>query len=54
MFPDDNAVKKAVFLAIQSSYIRSEQKINSWTIIANQFLILYPDRIKLNYIPLRR
>lgn len=54
MFPDDNAVKKAVFLAIQSSYIRSEQKINNWTTIANQFLILYPDRIKLNYIPLRR
>jgi transposase-like protein len=52
MFPDDNAVKKAVYLAIQSSYIRSQQRINNWTIIANQFLILYPDRVKINYIPL--
>jgi transposase-like protein len=53
MFPDDNAVKKAVYLAIQNSFIRSQQRISNWTIIANQFLILYPDRVKINYLPLR-
>jgi len=53
MFPDDNAVRKAVYLAIQSSYIRSQQRIANWTLIANQFIILYPERVKLNYIALK-
>lgn len=53
MFPDDSAVMKAVYLAIQSSYIRSATKIPQWTIIANQFLLLYPDRVKVGYIILK-
>lgn len=53
MFPTDDAVQKAVYLAIQRSSIQSLQRINNWPAIANQFEILYPDRAKINYIPLR-
>lgn len=48
MFPDDDAMKKAVFLAIQQSSLAWIQTINNWPIIANQFNILYPDRFLVN------
>lgn len=54
MFPTDDAVRKSVYLAILNSELNKDQKINNWPLIQNQFLILYPDRIKMSYIPLRR
>ncbi len=53
MFPDDNALRKAIFLAVQNSHINSRQRIHNWSLIANQFLILYPERVNLNYLPLK-
>lgn len=52
MFPDDNAVKKAIYLAIQNSSINSKKTIKEWPLIVNQFNILYPERVKINYISL--
>lgn len=54
MFPTDEAVKKSIYLAILNSELNKMQKIANWSLIQNQFLLLYPDRIKPNYIPLRR
>ncbi|HET7818508.1 MAG TPA: IS256 family transposase [Bacteroidia bacterium] len=44
MFPDDQSVIKAVYLAVQHASKLWTEKIRFWPIIANQFLILYPDR----------
>lgn len=54
MFPSDDAVLKAVYLSILSSQMRATGKVANWTIIANQFNILYGDRVNINlkYIPL--
>lgn len=54
MFPDDSAVKKAIYLAIQNSSINSKNTIKDWPLIVNQFNILYPERVKINYIPLNQ
>jgi|ERR1022692_2521421 transposase-like protein len=43
MFPDDNAVIKAVYLCVQHVSKLWSRTISNWPIIANQFLILYPD-----------
>jgi transposase-like protein len=43
MFPDDKAVIKAVYLAVQHVSKLWSSAIHNWSIIANQFLILYPD-----------
>lgn len=48
MFPDDNAMRKAVYLAIQQSAFAWRNTINKWPLIANQFKILYPDRVRIN------
>jgi putative transposase len=48
MFPDDDAVKKAVFLAIQHVSKKWNRVIYEWPRVANQFLILFPDRSKIN------
>jgi len=53
MFPTDDAVKKSVYLAVLNSEINNTQKIKNWTLIQNQFLLLYPDRIKINNRTLR-
>ncbi len=50
MFPDDSAVKKAVYLALQQASKRWTQAITNWFLIANQFTILYPNRCKINII----
>jgi len=47
MFPDDNSVIKAVYLAVQHVSKLWTQKIQNWSIIAGQFLILYPERCKI-------
>lgn len=54
MFPTDDAVKKSVYLAVLNSELNKTKKINDWPLIQNQFLLLYPDRIKINNSPLRR
>lgn len=48
MFPDDQAMKKAVYLAIQQASIAWSTKVQHWPLIANQFLVLYPERVKIN------
>ncbi len=48
MFPDDDAMRKAVYLAIQQSAFAWRNTIHNWPLIANQFKILYPDRVKIN------
>jgi putative transposase len=53
MFPTDDAVKKSVYLAVLNSEINKTKKIDKWNLIQNQFLLLYPDRIKLNQRTLR-
>jgi putative transposase len=46
-FPDDNAVRKAVFLALREITKKWTQPIQNWGIILNQFVTLFPDRCKL-------
>jgi len=53
MFPDDDAVIKAVYLAIQNLTRIWNQTIKEWPLIANQFIIKFPDRCKINIITLR-
>jgi transposase-like protein len=47
MFPDDSAVIKAVYLAVQHVSKLWTKSITNWSIIASQFLILYPDRCQI-------
>jgi len=54
MFPDDNALKKAVYLAIQQASKKWTNPIRNCPLIANQFTILYQDRAKIFILPLRR
>jgi transposase-like protein len=48
MFPSDEAVIKAVYLSIQNVQIKSSTQIKNWPLIANQFNLLYKDRIKID------
>jgi len=52
MFPSDDAVKKAVYLAIQQAAFAWNQSVLNWPLIANRFMILYPDRCKVNEVVL--
>lgn len=47
MFPTDEAVIKAVYLAVQNASKVWTRDIKSWAIIASQFLIAYPDRCNI-------
>ena len=47
MFPTDDAVMKSIYLSIQSSVINNKTPIQNWLTIANQFNVLYPDRINI-------
>jgi transposase-like protein len=47
MFPDDGAVIKAVYLAIQNVSRIWTNTINNWPSVASQFLILYPTRSQI-------
>ena len=49
MFPDDQAVMKAVYLAIQNVSKIWTNQIHKWPSIASQFLILYPTRCQIIY-----
>lgn len=46
-FPDDNSVKKSVFLALREITKKWTQPRQNWAIILNQFLSLYEDRCRL-------
>lgn len=48
MFPNDDAVKKAVYLAIQHASFAWQRQISKWPMIANQLSILYPERFNPN------
>jgi len=52
MFPDDESMKKAVYLAIQQASFSWRTTIKNWPLIANQFKILYPDRCIINEVSL--
>lgn len=43
-FPDDNAVKKTVFLALREISKKWTQPHRNWAVIINQFITLYGDR----------
>jgi putative transposase len=45
-FPDDNSVKKAVFLALREITKKWTQPMQNWGIILNQFVTLFPERCK--------
>jgi transposase-like protein len=45
-FPDDNSVKKAVFLALREITKKWTLPIQNWGIILNQFVTLFPDRCR--------
>ena len=47
-FPDDNSVKKAVFLALREITKKWTQPQQNWGIILNQFVTLFPDRCKFD------
>lgn len=46
-FPDDNAVKKSVYLAIREITKKWTQPVRNWGIIINQFSIISEDRCKI-------
>ena len=50
MFPDDSAVKKAVYLSLQQAAKKWHNSIADWRLIANQFTIIYPERCKINIL----
>ena len=52
MFPNDEAVKKAVYLAIQYASYTWQRQVNKWPMIANQLSIIFPDRFKPNNLTL--
>lgn len=47
MFPDDSAVIKAVYLAVEHVSKLWTRSLNNWPTIASQFLILYPERCQI-------
>lgn len=47
MFPDDQSVIKAVYLAVQHVSKIWSVTVKGWPVIASQFLILYPDRCNI-------
>jgi transposase-like protein len=46
-FPNDDAVKKSVFLAISEIEKKWTQTIRNWAVIFNQFIAIFADRILL-------
>jgi putative transposase len=46
-FPNDDAVYKIVFLALQNAKKKWTMPIRNWPLALNQFFILFPDRCKV-------
>ncbi len=47
VFPNDTAVKKSLFLALQNAEKRWTMPIRNWKQALNQFAIMFDDRVKL-------
>ncbi|MFN3640489.1 MAG: IS256 family transposase [Flavobacterium sp.] len=47
MYPTDQAVIKSVYLSIQNSEINNVKPVNNWLVIANQFNLMYPNRVNI-------
>ena len=47
IFPDDNSALKAVYLSINIIERKWTMQLRNWSLILNQFLITFEDRIKL-------
>ena len=54
MFPDDDALRKAVYLALKEATYKWSSTICNWPLIANQLTILFPDRCNLSFVSLDR
>jgi len=52
MFPDDDALRKAVYLALKEATYKWSSTIHNWPLIANQLTILFPDRCNLSFVSL--
>jgi putative transposase len=52
MFPDDDALKKAVYLSLRQASFHWTTTIRNWPVIANQFMILFPDRCNISLVSL--
>ncbi len=48
MYPTDEAVIKAVYLSLQNANMRPIGPIKNWPIIANQFNLMFGDRINID------
>ena len=46
VFPNDQAVKKSLYLALQNAQKKWTMPIWNWPLALNQFAILFEDRIK--------
>ena len=46
-FPDDNALKKSVYLAVGEITRKWTQQIRNWGLILNQFVAIFEDRCRL-------
>ena len=46
-FPDDNAVKKSVYLALREITKKWKQPIRNWGIVLNQFTTIFEDRCRI-------
>ena len=52
MFPDDDALRKSIYLALKEASYSWRMTIRDWALIANQLTILFPDRCKLSFVSL--
>jgi len=52
MFPDDDALRKAVYLALKEATYKWSATIYNWPLIANQLVILFPQRCNLSLVSL--
>lgn len=46
VFPNDDAIKKSLFLALKNAEKKWTMPIKNWPLALNQFSILFPDRVK--------
>ena len=46
-FPNDDAVYKIVYLALQNAKKKWTMPIKDWALALNQFFILFPERCKI-------
>ena len=52
MFPDDDALRKSIYLALKEATYSWRMTITDWALIANQLTILFPDRCNFSLVSL--